>query len=112
MIIIVAALWSLFLVQPSGEISGAVRDARAGLPGVTVTVSGPTLEKPRTAWTSAHGTYRISELPQGRYVVVFSLMCFRPVRRTDVDVTIEKPVIIDAVLQHIPEDECFGATTR
>lgn len=75
--------------QSSGELSGRVRDAAGGvLPDVTVTVSGPALDKPRTTTTDSEGRYGFADLPLGeKYVVTFSLMCFGTVRRKDVSVS-------------------------
>jgi hypothetical protein len=105
---LVTALLSLVLSQPTGQISGTVRDETGGaLPTVTVTVSGPTLEKPRTTVTSARGTYAIAGLPAGIYVVAFSLNeCFRPVRRSDVRVTVDT-VTVDAVLRLSRDERCI-----
>jgi hypothetical protein len=47
--IIVGCLVTLAAAQAPGELSGRVRDGAGGvLPDVTVTVSGPALDKPRT----------------------------------------------------------------
>ena len=84
----VGCLVALAAAQVSGELSGRVRDGAGGaLPDVTVTVSGPALDKPRTTTTDREGRYRFADLPLGKkYVVTFSLMCFRTVRRKDVSV--------------------------
>jgi hypothetical protein len=85
---IVGCLVTLAAAQSSGELSGTVRDGAGGvLPDVTVTMTGPALDKPRTTTTDSEGRYRFADLPSGtKYVVTFSLMCFRTVRRKDVSV--------------------------
>jgi len=85
---IVGCLVTLVDAQASGELSGRVRDGAGGaLPDVTVTVSGPALDKPRTTTADSEGRYGFADLPLGKkYVVTFSLMCFRTARRKDMSV--------------------------
>ena len=67
--------------QQTGEIFGRAADTSgAVLPGVTVTVAGPSLMQPRVAVTTETGTYRVPELPIGTYSVTFELAGFRPRR--------------------------------
>ncbi len=57
---------------PTGEIAGRVADtAGTALVAVAVSVSSPTLPGPRSAVTTAAGTYRIAQLPAGVYSVEF-----------------------------------------
>ena len=57
---------------PTGTIKGHVEDVQGGaLPGVTVTVSSPSLQGTRTAVTSANGDYIVPFLPAGEYTVMF-----------------------------------------
>ena len=61
----------------TGAIVGTVLDnSKAGMPGVTVTVSGPALMGTRAAVTDAQGAYRIPTLPPGVYQLVFELSGF------------------------------------
>jgi hypothetical protein len=54
--------------QPTGEIFGKVTDqSGAVLPGVSVTLSAPSLLQPLTAVTSATGTYQFPRLDIGTY---------------------------------------------
>src|SRR5258705_13079546 len=55
--------------QVTGSIAGTVRDSSgAVLPGVTVTIKGPALQRQSvTVTTVADGTYRIPLLPPGVY---------------------------------------------
>ncbi|MGE3188934.1 MAG: carboxypeptidase regulatory-like domain-containing protein, partial [Vicinamibacterales bacterium] len=66
----------------------AVDNTGAVLPGVTVTVSGPTLIQPRVVITSETGTYRVPELPVGTYEVRFELPGFQTMVRQDIRITI------------------------
>ncbi len=62
---------------PTGTITGQVADEQGGvLPGVTVTVSSPSLQGTRTAITSANGDYILPFLPAGEYLVTFELSGF------------------------------------
>jgi hypothetical protein len=54
--------------QPTAEIFGKATDqSGAVLPGVTVTLSAPSLLQPLTAVTSATGTYQFPRLDVGTY---------------------------------------------
>ena len=71
--------------QQTGEIFGRVVDTSgAVLPGVTVTVAGPSLIQPRVVTTSETGTYRVPELPIGTYAVTFELPGFRTMVMQDI----------------------------
>ena len=68
---------SAFSQQQTGEIFGRATDTSgAVLPGVTVTVAGPTLLQPRIVITSETGSYRVPEIPIGTYSVTFELPGF------------------------------------
>jgi len=71
--------------QMESGIGGTVRDGQGlGIPGVTVTVTGP--GGLRTAITDQQGAYRLAPLPAGTYHVRFELSGFRPVDRPEVTV--------------------------
>src|ERR1051325_8803376 len=67
----------------TGSIAGVVTDASgAGLPGVTVTLSGENLSgAPKTQAPDVAGAYRFDRLPPGTYTVRFELQGFRSVAR-------------------------------
>ena len=68
----------------TGVIAGTVSDnTGAVLPGVTVTVSGPSVMGTPSATTSESGAYRIVSLPPGEYTVRFELTGFGTVIRED-----------------------------
>ena len=74
------------LAQPTGQLSGEVRDATGGLlPGVTVTVTGAALPAPRRCVTNDRGSYEFDNLPVGRYMVEVFLDGFEP-RTTTIDI--------------------------
>ena len=70
----------------TGTIRGVVKDQQGlATPGVTVTVTSPALQGPRTVVTDPQGLYSIPALPAGRYTVRFELSGFEPIeRQTDV----------------------------
>jgi len=66
----------------TGTIRGIVHDEQGlAVPGVTVTVTSPALQGPRTAVTDATGGYALPNLPPGAYAVSFELSGFAPVKR-------------------------------
>src|SRR5262245_51968580 len=60
--------------QAIGTIFGKVTDpSGAVLPGVTVTVTGTSLQQPLVAVTSENGTYQFQTVPVGTTTVTFEL---------------------------------------
>jgi hypothetical protein len=71
--------------QAIGSIFGKVTDPSGGiLPGVTVTVSGPSLQLPLVATTTETGAYQFPSVPIGTYTVTFELASFRKATRQNV----------------------------
>src|SRR5690349_13583948 len=71
--------------QANGSIFGKVSDSSGGvLPGVTVTVTGSTLQAPLTTVTQASGAYQFPLVPIGNYTVTFELASFKKATRTNV----------------------------
>ena len=78
----VAALGFAQGVQ-TGTIRGQVKDQQGlAVPGVTVTVTSPALQGPRTAVTDMQGFYTFPALPAGTYKVTFELSGFATVTQT------------------------------
>ncbi len=74
--------------QAIGSIFGKATDASGGvLPGVTVTVTGPTLQQPLVQVTQSSGAYQFPVVPVGTYTVAFELSGFRRANRTNIVVT-------------------------
>lgn len=73
---------SLFGQGTTGRLSGNVTLENAPLPGVTVTVSAPTLQGVRTAITDVNGNYNLGALPPGRYNVSFEMEGMTTVAKT------------------------------
>jgi hypothetical protein len=73
--------------QLTGNIYGYVEDEQQGrLPGVRVTLSGPTPSAPQT--TDARGEYRFLYLSPGSYMLVYELQGFTKVTKSDVQVAV------------------------
>ncbi|HUL74948.1 MAG TPA: carboxypeptidase-like regulatory domain-containing protein, partial [Vicinamibacterales bacterium] len=74
--------------QAIGSIFGKVTDASAAvLPGVTVTVTGPALQRPLVATTAASGAYQFPSVPIGTFIVTFELSGFKKATRPNVVIT-------------------------
>jgi hypothetical protein len=68
--------------SPTGNLAGRVTSPDGQtVPGVTVTVTSPTLQGARPTTTSENGTYLIPLLPPGTYTVTFELENFQTVQR-------------------------------
>src|SRR3954464_786977 len=75
--------------QQTGEIFGKVTDeSGAVLPGVSVTLTGPSLLQPLTAVTSETGSFQFPRLAVGTYTVKFELAGFKTVIKEDLRVTV------------------------
>src|SRR5262245_47715852 len=85
--------------QQTGEIFGKATDqSGAVLPGVTVTLTAPTLLQPLVAVTSETGTYQFPRLEIGVYTVKFELTGFKTVVNEGVRVTVGFNAQINAQL--------------
>jgi len=83
----------------TGSINGKVTDGTgAVLPGVTVTVSSPSMQGTRTAATGEDGTYRFPAVPPGEYKITYELSGFSTVVREGIRVTLGFTATINAEL--------------
>jgi Carboxypeptidase regulatory-like domain len=74
--------------QATGGIFGKATDSSGGvLPGVTVTVTGPTLQQPLVQVTQSSGAYQFPTVPIGTFTVTFELTGFKKAVRTGVVLT-------------------------
>jgi Carboxypeptidase regulatory-like domain len=72
----------------NASLFGTVTDSSgAAMAGVTVTVTGTSLQGTETATTDADGNYRITELPPGVYKIVYSMSGFQSEVRSDFELT-------------------------
>ena len=67
---------------PTGTLSGRATDGKDALPGVTVSVTSPSLQGVRIATTTANGDYIFMFLPPGDYKVKFELNGFQTIDTT------------------------------
>jgi len=66
----------------TGAINGKVSDATGGvLPGVTITISSPSMQGTRTDVSKEDGAYRFSAIPPGEYKVTYELGGFEKIVR-------------------------------
>ncbi len=93
---VLVALPSLAQV-PTGTLSGRVTDAQGALPGVTVTVTAPTLQGVRTAVTTEAGDYIFTFLPPGEYTVRLELGGFQTLE-TSIKVSAAQVAKLDATM--------------
>jgi hypothetical protein len=80
----IALLWALPAFtqgNPTGKLSGRVSSGSEPLPGVTVTVTSPSLQGTRSTVTSANGDYLFPSLPAGEYSVTFEAQGLQPVKQ-------------------------------
>jgi hypothetical protein len=103
---LVVALAGLVLVpaaataDTTGEILGTVRDAEGRpLPGVTVTVTSPSLQGTRTTTTDASGEYRLPLLPPGAYQLAITMSGFEGLTREQVVVQLDQATRVNAELR-------------
>ena len=77
------------VTQTTGAVNGTVTDAsKAILPGVTVTLTGPSVMGSMTAVTDDQGFYRINAVPPGDFQLTYELAGFSKVIRQGVHVDV------------------------
>src|SRR5262245_1914138 len=84
----------------TGSINGKVEDSsNAVLPGVTVTVTSPSMMGVQTAVTDTGGNYRFPALPPGTYTVTFELPGFNTLKRENILISMGFTAAVNAQLQ-------------
>lgn len=82
-IVLISAQLATAQGQQTGTLQGSVTDSSGlALPGVTVTVTSPALQGPRTTVSGGTGDYVLHGLPPGAYRVRFELDGFSTSERT------------------------------
>ena len=86
--------------QITGTLAGTVRDQTGALlPGATVSVRGPALQRhDMSTVTGERGTYRIPLVPPGTYEVAAELAGFTPQVQRQVEVAINQQTTLDFTL--------------
>ena len=84
----------------TGTIEGTVTDSTgAVVPGVTVQISGANLIRSQSATTSDEGSYRVSNLPPGKYTIVIeAVKGFGKYETSNVEVNLSKSSSVDISL--------------
>ena len=86
---LLAGVSSAWAQQQTGQIYGKVTDeSGAVLPGVTVTLTGPSMLQPQVATSSETGTFQFPRLEIGSYDVKFELPGFKTVIKQGIRVTV------------------------
>jgi hypothetical protein len=103
---------SVFAQQVTGGIAGTARDQQGGvLPGVTVALTGEALiGGAQTEVTGADGTYQISGLPPGMYVLTYELVGFRALKREGVRVQVAQSTRVDVEMSVGAVEEAVTVT--
>jgi hypothetical protein len=91
------------------SLRGTVTSEGAPLPGVSVTISSPSLQGTRTTVTGDGGGYNFQALPPGRYTVVFELSGLATETRT-VDLAVATGGKADADLRVAAVSEAITVT--
>lgn len=92
--------------RETGAIGGTVKDEEGTpLPGVTVTLSSPSLMGTRTFITDAEGKFRFPVLPPGEYTVRGELPGFTTVVRENIRVTTTVRLTVDLVMKAATVEE-------
>src|SRR5262245_21065496 len=90
----------LWAQEFTGNIVGVVSDSTGGvMPGVTVIVSGPTIQGTRSTLTESNGAYRLTLLPPGTYTVEYQLSGFATLKREGILVGVGRTSTINISLQ-------------
>jgi hypothetical protein len=83
-----------------GSLVGNVTDSSAAaVPGVEVQATNASTNQTRTVLTNSEGGYTLPNLAAGSYVLTFSKAGFRPVRNTQILVSINTVIRTDAQLE-------------
>jgi carboxypeptidase family protein len=73
----------------TGTINGKVTDASGGvLPGVTVSITSPSMMGTQTSVTNDQGLYRFPAVPPGSYAVTYELPGFNTLKREGIQITL------------------------
>ena len=96
----------------TGNLEGKVLDATgAVLPGVTVTISSPSMIQPQlVSITTERGRYRFPAIPPGLYTVKFELSGFTTVVREEIKVSLGVTTTLTVTLELAPLEEVITVT--
>ena len=108
-VFVMAALIGFSQVIPTGRLVGTITDNEGqGLPGVTVTISSPSLILPQMATTTNNrGFYRFVELPSGTYQVKIEMPLMKTIIRENVIITTGGTVTLDIQMEQSTVEEAL-----
>ena len=89
-----------FAQSTNATLEGTIKDGQGGvLPGATVTAAHESNGRTRSVITGERGSYRISELPPGRYTVRVEMPAFASVERQGVTLALGGNLTLNLDLQ-------------
>ncbi len=92
--------------RETGAIEGTIKDNEGEkLPGVALTLSGPSLMGSRTVFTDQGGYFRFPALPPGRYTVRAELEGFNTILQENIQLTITSTVTLDLTMSQAVQEE-------
>jgi hypothetical protein len=95
-----ATAWTADAQRTTGEIVGKITDGSGGvLPGVTVTLRGPSLQGEEVVVSGETGLYHLPVVPPGLYELEYMLPGFTTVKRTEILVQVGATVTLDESLK-------------
>lgn len=97
------------LGQTTATVIGTVTSEGAPLPGVLVTISSPSLQGTRTAYTGENGSYNFAALPPGNYTITFQLEGMKSVEKT-AKLSLSTTNRVDAAMQFVSMSEAITVT--
>lgn len=94
-------------VIPTGRLDGVIVDEEGQpLPGVTVTITSPSMILPEMSFISSeNGMYRFTSLPSGKYQIKFELDGMKTLIREGIEVSVTRTTTVNAVLEPSPIEE-------
>jgi hypothetical protein len=107
----VLCAFSAFGQGTTSTLTGTVTGGDGPLPGVSVTVSSPSLQGTRTTVTSETGSYVFPALPPGEYSVSFELSGMAPVTKKQT-LSLAQTSRVDASLQVAAMSEAITVTAQ
>lgn len=84
----------------TGAVNGRITDnTQAVMPGVTVTLTSPSMMGARVATSDVNGQYRFTAVPPGDYTVLFELPGFTTVRNEDIRISVGFTATVNAEMR-------------
>jgi outer membrane receptor protein involved in Fe transport len=100
---------ALFAQGTTGALIGTITQSGVPLPGVTVTITSPSLQGTRTSVTNENGSYSFPSIPPGQYTAAFSLSGLQDVKR-NVSVNLVESARLDADMKVSAVSEAITVT--